>query len=72
MNQNPRDFFGICKIISASCRDFNDILSIYSLNTGGQLIKLRKDMREEGKGKWKIDKVAILKREYIQDVVVHT
>ena len=55
MNQNPvsmlnikssvqRDFFGICKIISASCRDFNDILSIYSLNTGGQLIKLRKDM----------------------------
>jgi len=29
-------------------------------------------MREEGKGKWKIDKVAILKREYIQDVIVHS
>jgi hypothetical protein len=43
MHQNPRDFFGSAKLITASCRDFNDVVSIYTLNTNGQLIKLRKD-----------------------------
>jgi hypothetical protein len=43
MHLNPKDFFGSAKIISASCRDFNDVVSIYTLNTNGQLIKLRKD-----------------------------
>jgi hypothetical protein len=53
MNQHPvrllyhyaiqRDFLGSVKIVSASCRDFNDVLSLYTLNTGGQLLKLRKD-----------------------------
>jgi len=43
MHMNPRDFFGSAKIINASCRDFNDVVSLYTLNTNGQLIKLRKD-----------------------------
>ena len=43
MHMNPRDFFGSAKIINASCRDFNDVVSLYTLNTSGQLIKLRKD-----------------------------
>jgi len=43
MHLNPRDFFGSAKLINASCRDFNDVVSLYTLNTSGQLIKLRKD-----------------------------
>lgn len=43
MHLNPRDFFGSAKVITASCRDFNDVVSLYTLNTSGQLIKLRKD-----------------------------
>lgn len=43
MHYNPRDFFGSAKLIAASCRDFNDVVSIYTLNTNGQLIKLRRD-----------------------------
>ncbi len=43
MHMNPRDFFGTAKIINASCRDFSDVVSLYTLNTNGQLIKLRKD-----------------------------
>lgn len=35
MHQNPRDFFGSAKLITASCRDFNDVVSIYTLNTNG-------------------------------------
>lgn len=47
MNTNPvrlklnlilviqRDFYGSVKIISASCRDFNDIVSMYTLNGNG-------------------------------------
>jgi len=35
MHMNPRDFFGSAKIINASCRDFNDVVSLYTLNTNG-------------------------------------
>jgi hypothetical protein len=33
MNDNPKDFHGVCKIYSASCRDLNDVISIYCLNS---------------------------------------
>lgn len=65
MSYTPKDFYGSCKIVSASCRDFNDVISMYTLNSNGQLIKLRKDFKEQGQGKWRVDKVAILKRKYI-------
>jgi hypothetical protein len=35
MHMNPRDFFGSAKIITASCRDFTDVVSLYTLNTNG-------------------------------------
>lgn len=72
MGYSPRDFYGSCKIVSASCRDFNDVISMYTLNSTGQLIKLRKDFKEQGQGKWRVDKVAILKRKFIQDVIPHS
>jgi len=71
MNASPKDFHGVCKIYQASCRDMNDVISIYCLNSSFQLIKYRKNFNfkkaEELKVNghphsqlWKLDQLSII------------
>ena len=66
------------KLYSASCRDFNDIVSLYSVNKCAQFLKFRKNMvrvlfltLKKEDTPWKLDKVHCGQLTNVNKIRVH-
>jgi hypothetical protein len=61
------------QILSISCRDFNDKISLYGVNKSYQVIKYRRDLLQKtSKSEWMFRNVMISKSDIITDIITHT